>query len=176
MAKWLAEGLQNLKYFLIYLSALLLLGGCGGEDTNQSLHIGDPAPGFVGIDLNGKSFTLKDFSGEPVIIRFWDTDCKYCKADTPVFNDLHRKFAGKGLHIAYINTLSNLEQVKSFIDALHIEFPVLMDPDGDFAKKWHVITYPSTFIIDTNGQIRYGVNAAIEWDSPEVIETIKSLL
>ena len=43
-------------------------------------------------------------------------------------------------------------------------------------KKWQVITYPSTFVIDTKGKIKYGVNAAIEWDDPDLVEKIKSLL
>jgi len=53
---------------------------------------------------------------------------------------------------------------------------VLLDKDGSFAKKWNVITYPSTFIIDKEGKIKYGVNAAIEWDAPEFIKKIKELL
>ena len=57
-----------------------------------------------------------------------------------------------------------------------VEFPVLIDKDGAFAKQWKVISYPSTFIIDTHGKIRYGVNSAILWDDPELIDTIKSLL
>jgi len=58
---------------------------------------------------------------------------------------------------------------------VNVEFPVLLDLDGSFAKKWNVIMFPSTFIIDKNGEIKYGVNAAIEWDDPELIEKIKSL-
>jgi len=50
------------------------------------------------------------------------------------------------------------------------------DIDGQFANKLNVITYPSTFVIDKQGKIRYGVNAAIEWDDPEFIDKLKSLM
>jgi len=53
--------------------------------------------------------------------------------------------------------------------AVNVEFPVLLDAEGDYAKKWSVISYSSTFIIDTKGNITYGVNAAIEWDDPVII-------
>jgi alkyl hydroperoxide reductase subunit AhpC len=56
-----------------------------------------------------------------------------------------------------------------------VDFPVLLDRDGQLARKWKVISYPSTFIIDPEGMIRFGVNAAIDWDDPEVIEKLRSL-
>jgi len=34
----------------------------------------------------------------------------------------------------------------------------------------------STFVIDTNGKIKYDLNAAIEWDNPEILQKLKSLL
>jgi hypothetical protein len=39
-----------------------------------------------------------------------------------------------------------------------------------------VISFPSTFVIDKQGVIRYGVNAAIAWDSPELIDKLSALL
>ena len=75
-----------------------------------------------------------------------------------------------------INYAEDNKTILDFMKKINVEFPVLMDQDGNFAKKWNVITYPSTFVIDKNGKIIYGVNAAIEWDDPEFIEKIKSLL
>ena len=59
---------------------------------------------------------------------------------------------------------------------VNIEFPVLLDQNGDFAKRSNVIVFPSTFVIDKNGEIKYGVNAAIEWGDPELMRILKSLL
>ena len=59
---------------------------------------------------------------------------------------------------------------------VQVDFPVLLDQRGEFAKQWKVISYPSTFVIDADGKIRYGVNAAIEWDRPEIINKLKSLM
>ena len=52
---------------------------------------------------------------------------------------------------------------------------MLLDRDGVYAKRWNVISYPSTFVIDPLGNIRYGVNAAIEWDAPELIQKLDEL-
>jgi len=84
----------------------------------------------------------------------------------------------KGLpfELISINYAEDTKTILEFMKKVKVEFPVLLDKDGGFAKKWNVITYPSTFVIDKNGDIKYGVNAAIEWDSPEFIKKIKSLL
>jgi len=56
-----------------------------------------------------------------------------------------------------------------------VEFPVLVDPNGKTAQQWNVIGFLSTFVIGKDGTIHYGVNAAIHWDTPEVINVLKAL-
>ena len=75
-----------------------------------------------------------------------------------------------------INYAEDKKYIDEFSKKVSIEFPVLLDKNGVFASKWNVISYPSTFIIDGKGNIRYGVNAAINWDDPEVVNRLKSLL
>ena len=57
-----------------------------------------------------------------------------------------------------------------------VDFPVLLDEDGSYTAQWKVLVYPATFIISPEGEIVYGVNGAIEWDSEEVIDKIQVLL
>ncbi len=153
-----------MKYSRVFFLALLLLVGCGGEEKGNTLKIGDPAPMFVGVDLDGNSFSLKDFIGEPVIIRFWDSDCKFCKADTPVFNGLQRNYADRGLHIAYINTLSNLEEVQRFIADLRVEFPVLMDEGGGIAQMYHIRVVPQTIVMNRAHVIVGAISGGVSED------------
>ena len=75
-----------------------------------------------------------------------------------------------------INYAEDKKTILEFMKKVNVEFPVLLDQNGNFARKWNVITYPSTFVINKEGNIIYGVNAAIEWDSPEFIQKLKSLL
>lgn len=157
-----------MKYLLVFFASLCFLLGCSSDEPLQRLKIGDKAPAFVGLDLQGEAFNLADFSGEPVIIRFWDTSCKYCKADTPVFNSLQDKYSDKGLHIAYINTLSNLEEVNQFVEDLGINFPVLMDDGGVIASAYSIRVVPQTIVIDRShtiiGAISGGVSEEILLD------------
>ena len=142
-----------MKKILLFCLLLVFLIGCGQEQKPKKIEIGGPAPDFAGVDLHGNPFALAAFAGKPIIIRFWSTECKFCRADTPVFNDIYAKFHDKGLEIAYINTLSNRQQVDEFVADLAITFPVLMDENGDMARSYQVKLVPQTIIIDRNSTI-----------------------
>ena len=51
-----------------------------------------------------------------------------------------------------------------------------MDVDGKAVRDWGVYAYPSNFVLDKNGVIRYAYRGALEWDSQLIIDTIKELL
>jgi peroxiredoxin len=66
--------------------------------------------------------------------------------------------------------------VLDFMQRVKVDFPVLLDEKGGHAAAWRVISYPSTFVIDRDGIIRYGVNAAIDWDAPELLDRLEALM
>ncbi|PLX50196.1 MAG: cytochrome C biogenesis protein [Desulfobulbaceae bacterium] len=146
-----------MKILLSLFAAVLLVTGCGQSGSPAKIEVGGAAPAFAGVDLDGQSFALADFVGKPVIIRFWSTECKYCRADTPVFNKLYADFHEQGLQIAYINTLSSRAQVEDFVEELAIGFPVLMDKDGAIAQSYQIKLVPQTIVIDK----RHTIVAAI---------------
>jgi hypothetical protein len=39
-----------------------------------------------------------------------------------------------------------------------------------------VFAFPSSFLLDREGRVRYSVNSAIPWDEPGVMEVIDGLL
>lgn len=126
-------------------------------------------------DIDGNAVSKDDFTGQVTIVNFWATWCPPCIEEIPSLNRLKKKMAGLPFELISINYAEDNKTIREFMKTVNVEFPVLLDQNGDFAEKWNVISYPSTFIIDAKGTIRYGVNAAIEWDDPEVIQKIKSL-
>ena len=127
-------------------------------------------------DAYGNDIIKTNYKGKVTLINFWATWCPPCVQEIPSLNRLKNKMKGLSFELISINYAEDRKTIIEFMKKIKVEFPVLLDQDGSFAKEWNVITYPSTFVIDKNGQIKYGVNAAIEWDSPEFIKKIKSLL
>ncbi len=127
-------------------------------------------------DIHGNTVIKNDFTGKVTVINFWATWCPPCIEEIPSLNRLKKKMAGQPFELISINYAEDKQSILDFIKKVNVEFIVLLDQDGNFANKWNIITYPSTFVIDTKGNIRYGVNAAIEWDNPDVVKKLKALL
>ena len=124
----------------------------------------------------GKYVKKDNFEKQVTLINFWATWCPPCVQEIPSLNRLKNKMKGFPFELISINYAEDKRTITEFMKKVKVDFPVLLDKNGDFARKWNVITYPSTFVIGKDGKIKYGVNAAIEWDNPEFIDKLKSLL
>lgn len=124
---------------------LLLLSACA--EKAKPLRIGDKAPQFVTQDISGKPVSLPDYAGHPVVLRFWSTECKFCRADTPIFNRYFETYKEKGLKVVYINTAQTEEEIKAFVEDLDIVFPVVRDTQGKIAKSYNIKVQPMTIIL-----------------------------
>lgn len=141
-------------WLLVFFSVLACLSGCKQERTGGPLLAGDVAPDFMARDLKGDIVVLANPAGKPAIVRFWETNCKFCKADTPLFNRYFKKYRQKGLTIVYISSFYETRQaVDEYIQSFGIEFPVVMDNDARLADLFNVKIYPQTFIIGPDGRI-----------------------
>ena len=140
----------------IIICALLLIiipVGCS-SDKPERLKIGDPAPDFLLEDIKGRSFRLSDFTGRPVVIRFFVTDCKFCKADTQVFNDYYTRHKGEGLIVLYLTTTVERQKVEKFAQDLNIPFPVAIDYNKKVTKLYNVKVEPQTIILNSGHLIK----------------------
>lgn len=132
---------------------IVLLNGCG-SDKPKRLKIGDDAPPFSIVDLEGNRRSSDEWSGFPVILRFWDTECKYCRADSPIINRYFDTFQDRGLKVLYVATPNETkDRVRSFINDLDISFPVALDEDGKMTADYQVKIVPQTIFISPDRKI-----------------------
>lgn len=133
---------------LLSLITLCCLMTACGEDAPKAIRMGDQAPPFTANDLQGQAVALAGHAGKPVILRFFVPDCKYCRADTAVFNEYFSRYKEKGLGVIYINTDPKPGEVQKFVSDLGITFPVVLDPDRKIADQYRVQVVPQTIILD----------------------------
>jgi thiol-disulfide isomerase/thioredoxin len=133
-----------------------------------------PAPAFTLTDAHGKSQSLSH--GRITLVNFWATWCPPCVQEIPSMNRLAAAYDAKDFGIVSINFKEAPEHVLAFMKQVNVDFPVLIDRDGAVSARWNVFAFPSTFLLDQHGNIRYSVNTAIEWDSDEVKAVIGPLL
>ena len=148
-----------------------------GIDSQLKPYRGKVSPLAIALnDANGKHFSISDYRGKVTVVNFWATWCSPCIEEIPSLNRLREKMSAHPFQLISVNYAQEAPQVKAFLKKVQVDFPVLIDDDGRETAKWKVIAFPSTFVIGPDGQIRYGVNAAIEWDDPEVIKQLQELV
>ena len=142
---------------LVWVACCLLLIVCTLSCSNEKskrIKIGDPITPFTAEDINGKVIALDDYKDNPVILRFFLVDCKYCTADTPAFNAYFEKHQSNGLRIVYINNdAPNVETVREFAEKLAIRFPVIADPEARIAALYNIKAQPLTLMLAPEHQL-----------------------
>ncbi len=145
---------KSIATFFLLTISLVMLSSCGNKaDSLKKLKIGDIAPDFMALDLAGQQVSMSSLRGNPIVLRFWSVDCKYCRADTPFFNVYYKRYKDQGLKVFYVNILSEENEVQKFIKDLDIQFPVLLDKDGRIAALYQIKLVPQTIIINPDHEI-----------------------
>ena len=57
-----------------------------------------------------------------------------------------------------------------------IDFTILMDKDGKALKEWKVFVFPTSYVLDTQGKVRYTLLGSTEWDEGDTLKKIEALL
>ena len=128
------------------------------------------------IDRKDLRHTLDSHRGKVLLLNFWASWCPPCVKELPSLNRLQKKLGTKYFTILAINIGEDKQTVTDFLRPMNLDFPILFDADAKSVEPWNLIAFPSSFVIDTEGKIRYGLFGGIEWDNKDIVETIRPLL
>lgn len=117
--------------------------------------IGQLAPNFSLVDLDGKAVRLSDFRGQSVVVNFFATWCGPCKAELPLLETASQTYRAQGLQVLLVDLEENPTSVRVFARALDLTMPIVVDPRGTVAAGQYALTnIPSTYFVDSGGTIR----------------------
>lgn len=139
-------------------------------------YTGPALPPFTLTDLQGRTHSLSDYRGQVVVVNFWATWCLPCVKEMPSMQRLKDRLADRPFTILAVNMAESEGDIETFLYKIKVDFPILMDKEGDVRKAWHVFAFPTSFVLDAEGNIRYALFGALEWEAPEVVRRIASML
>jgi cytochrome c-type biogenesis protein len=131
-----------------------------------------PAFDFTLIDQYGTEHTLSDYKGKVVFLNFWATWCPPCKKEMPDIEALYQETGMNQEDIIVLgvanpasteypnNSDVSKEEVIAFLDENNYTFPVVFDETGEVLANYYISAFPTTFFIDTEGNI-YGYAPAM---------------
>jgi peroxiredoxin len=117
----------------------------------------DKAPDFSIRDIQGKRIQLTELLKRgPVLIDFWALWCIPCCKKLPHLQTLYNRYKEKGLIVLAINEddPSSESKVKPFITGNGYKFMAVVDKDKELWRNFKVVSLPTLFLIDQQGNIQ----------------------
>jgi len=110
--------------------------------------------------INSAKLDWSSLRGKVVVVDFWTFACYNCKNTLPYKKAWYDKYADQGLVVLGVHTpeLSfekDVANVRKAVADYGIKYPVAIDGDFGNWNRYNVWAWPTWFIVDKEGYIRY---------------------
>jgi cytochrome c biogenesis protein CcmG, thiol:disulfide interchange protein DsbE len=142
------------------LCSLILAPAIGGSqhaqhaDQRSAAGIGVPAIAFELKSLDGKSVSLANFHGRPLMMNFFASWCDPCREEMPLINELATKAGRDGYAVLGIAIEDTRAAIMQYAQEAKLVFPIALDPNSTVKRAYRIFGPPATFFIDGQGTIR----------------------
>lgn len=144
------------------------------KEKNAVLQVGDKAPDFVLVDMEGNEHSLSDYKGQGVFLNFWGTWCKPCAKEMPAMDNQFHAYKDQGVQTFAINIGESDLKVNSFANRYNLSFPIAIDRNKSVMESYNIDPLPTTFLINPEGKIEKIIKGEMtEQDITNFMEQIK---
>ena len=156
-------------------------GSGSGSGDASSEAVAAPLADLALVDQNGVEHRLSDYRGKAVFLNFFATWCGPCQREIPDIEALYDERGRNEGDLVVLgvanpktdehprNSDVNESEVRAFIDEEGITYPVLMDTTGQLFAAYGVSAFPTTFMIDADGNVFGYVSGMLTADMMESI-------
>ncbi|WP_204353741.1 DsbE family thiol:disulfide interchange protein [Salinisphaera orenii] len=173
---------RRLKLFVPIVLVLGLLAVLGYGLTRQpdklpAKLVGQPAPSFRLPTLadNQQTVSNEALKGQVTLVNVWASWCAACRAEHDVITDLSQR---TGVPVVGINYKDKRADAKKWLARFGNPFArIAFDPNGRVGVDWGVAGVPETFLLDSDGVIRYKLAGVLTRDTmrQDVLPRIRAL-
>jgi len=132
-----------------------------GSSTEYKSSGSAAAPDLANGDwINSAPLKLQDLRGRVVLIEFWTFGCINCRNTLPFVKSWHDRYQAKGLTVIGVHSPEfdeerNVESLRREVTSLDLRYAVVTDNDYETWNAYHVEAWPTAFLLDKKGRIRW---------------------
>ena len=132
-----------------------------GRSTEYKSSESPTAPELAAGDwINSEPLKLKELRGRVVMVEFWTFGCINCRNTLPFIKGWHERYRDQGLTVIGVHSPEfeeerKVENLRRQVASLAIRYPVVTDNDYQTWKAYNVEAWPTTFLLDKQGRIRW---------------------
>jgi thiol-disulfide isomerase/thioredoxin len=137
-----------------------------------------PVPELTFLDADGNEVTLANFRGEVVVLNLWATWCAPCRHEMPSLDRLQAELGDGGLEVIALSLdRGDVAKVRDFFAELGLSnLAIYRDPTAKAGRELGAPGLPTTVVIDRTGQEVGRLLGPAEWDSPDAIALLRTLV
>lgn len=128
-----------------------------------------PAIDFTLVDQYGNTHTISEYKGKVIFLNFWATWCPPCRMEMPDIEAIYEEYEKNSGDIIILGVAApNLgkegseEDIKKFLKDNGYTYPVVFDQTGDILGQYSIQAFPTTFVIDKDGNLVSYVPGAVD--------------
>lgn len=162
---------------ILFSLVLLFLSACTESQAPLKVKTGQIVPPLSVQDLNNQPTTLQSTPGKLLMINVWATWCAPCRHEMPSLQRLADTIGPEKLELVGLSVDHDEHVVREYLNEHKIRFPSYLD--RQFASVNGILgvrVFPSTFFLAPDGTLLRVIESWRDWDSPEMLEEIQSLL
>jgi thiol-disulfide isomerase/thioredoxin len=135
-------------------------------------------PALQFSDGEGRARTLADFRGKVVLLNIWATWCLPCRKEMPTLDRLEAALGGGDFEVVPVSIdRGGAERVKKFYAEIGVQhLPIYVDSSRTANSALDVLGLPASLLIDRDGRELGRLSGAAEWDAPEMVAFLKSII
>jgi len=161
---------------ILWAALLCIVGAAPAGAAELKPWTGGAAPRLELRELDGREHRLSDYRGSVVLVNFWATWCAPCRDEMPSIQRLKEQLSGKSFVVLAVNLDEPESRIRKFLAEMAVDFVVLLDPGKHAARAWNARVLPASFVVGTDGRIRYSLVGETRWDQDGVVDRISVLL
>ena len=145
--------------------------------------VGDEAPDFTLPGTGGRSYTLSEYRGQPVVLVFYPADnTPVCTNQLSTYSSDIERFSGLGAQVLALSPQGVVSHER-FAESLGLTFPLLADEQKEVGRLYGIVGplgfyRRSVFVVDADGVVRYAhraVSGLTYRPTDELVAAIESL-
>jgi peroxiredoxin len=122
----------------------------------ESVDLGKKLPALSQATPSGDLLSISDVKGQVVLVDFWASWCRPCRAQNPELVALYKEFHGRGFEIVGVSFDDNKEAWTEAIAKDGLTWPQMSDLGGwnnAAADLYSIRAIPQNVVIDSKGII-----------------------
>ncbi len=164
----------------VWALAILLTCALGTLQADTLPPLAEPieAPALALPDVRDRTHTLdlEAYRGRVVLVNFWASWCPPCIVEMPGMQRLAKRLAQSPFAVLAVNVGENKNPMRRALKLTGFEQTVLLDSGSETFSAWGASVFPTSYLIDKAGRIRFEVVGPLDWEGDAAVAAVESLL